>query len=208
MGILQSGRLLLPGALLLLVTGCATLDVTPKKALAPAGEKQPVTLGIQATGDRLVEVLDAADGSIVKSASGTLFNKVVLLPKESKFKPAKEIQAAYAVDYILSIGIGDINVSGDLNPYWFASLPLLFFKVYAPIVTFQPGVSLDVTLRDASSGAVLMQKQVMESSSDHYAPNDPSPKVRTLISLTINNAMVSILRDAQQGVAAARQGKK
>jgi len=208
MGILHTGRLLLPGALLLLVTGCATLDVTQKKTLAPAGEKQPVILGIQSAGDRLIEVLDAGDGSIIKSASGQLFDKVILLPKESKFKQAKEIHTAYGVDYILSVGIGDISVSGDLNPYWFASLPLLFFKVYAPIVTFQPGVSIDVTLRDAATGTVMIQKQVMEASSDHYAPNNPSPEVRKLISLTINNALVAIMRETQQSVAAARMGKK
>lgn len=200
-------KMLLPGVFLL-VTGCATLEVTAKKALDPAGEKQPVALGVQAAGERLIEVLDAADGSIIRSASGQLFDKVILLPKESRFKQAKEIQSAYAVDYILSIGIGDISVSGDLNPIWFASLPLLFFKVYAPIVTFQPGVALDVTLRDASSGAVLIQKQVMESSFDHYAPSDPGPKVRSLISLTINNALVAIMRDTQKSIAAARQGKK
>jgi hypothetical protein len=194
--------------LLLFVTGCATLEVTQKKAFDPGGEKQPVTLGIQASGDRLIEVLDSADGSIVKAASGQLFDKVILLPKETKFKQAKEIQSAYAVDYILSVAIGDISVSGDLNPLWFASVPLLFFKVYAPIVTFQPGVSLDVSLRDAATGDVLIQKQVMETSSDHYAPNNPSPQVRKLISLTINNALVSILRDTQKGVAAARQGNK
>jgi hypothetical protein len=205
---MQTARVLVSGGLLLFLAGCATLKVTDKKELAPAGAKQPVTLGIQATGDRLVEVLDAAEGSIVKAASGQLFDKVVLLPKESRFKQAKEIHSTYAVDYILSIGIGDISVSGDLNPYWFASLPLLFFKVYAPIVTFQPGVSLDVTLRDAASGTLMIQKQVMEASSDHYAPNDPSPKVRKLISMTINNALVSIMRDTQQSVAAARQGKK
>ena len=65
-----------------------------------------------------------------------------------------------------------------------------------------------MTLRDAASGAVMIQKQVMEASSDHYAPENPSPKVRQLISLTINNALVAIMRDAQQSVAAARQGKK
>jgi len=207
MGILQTGRLLLPGAVLLLFTGCATLDVTPKKALDQAGAKVPVALGVQAAGERLVEALDASEGSIIKSASGQLFDKVVLLPKESKFKQAKEIHSAYGVDYILSVGISDIGVSGNLNPYWFASLPLLFFKVYAPIVTFQPEISLDMTLRDASTGAVLVQKQVMETSYDHYAPADPGEKVRALISLTINNALVSIMRDTQKNVAAARQGK-
>jgi len=207
MGIVQTGRLLLSGGLLLLFAGCATLDVTQKKTLAPAGKKQPVTLGIQATGNQLVEVLDSTEGSIVKSASGQLFDKVILLPQDSKFKQAKELQSTYAVDYILSVGIDDMSVSGDLTPLWFASFPLLFFKVFAPIVTFQPGVSIDVTLRDAATGAVLLQKQVMEVSSDHYSPSNPGPKVRKLISLTVNNAMVSIMRDAQQSVAVARQGK-
>jgi hypothetical protein len=67
---------------------------------------------------------------------------------------------------------------------------------------------LDVTLRDAASGAVLTQKQVMEASVDHYAPANPSEKVRKLISMTINNALVGIMRDAQQTVATARKPGK
>lgn len=194
--------------LLLLFTGCATLDVTGRKTLTPATEKQGVTLGIQAAGDRLQETVNSPENSLVTAASGQLFNKVLLLPKESEFMQPKAIQAEYGADYILTLGISDISVSGDLNPLWFASFPLLFFKIYAPIVTFQPGVSLDVTLRDAATGSVLMQKQVVETSSDHYAPSDPGPKVRKLISLTINNAVVTTLRDAQQSIAAARKAKK
>jgi len=151
--------------------------------------------------------LQSPDGSVVKSATGTLFEKVTLLPPDSRFQQPAEVMAAYGTDYILSVGIGDISVMGDLNPYWFASIPLLFFKVYAPIVTFEPTVSLDVTLRDARSGSILMQKQVSESSSDHYSPSNPSDKVRGLISLTINNALVSIMRESQTSIAAARQGK-
>jgi len=201
-------RLFLVSGLLLFFTGCATLDVTSRKTLTPATAKQNVSVGLQAAGDRLLEIVNDPENSPVKAASGKLFDKVTLLPGESKFMQPREMQAAYGVDYILSVGISDISVSGDLNPYWFASIPLLFFKIYAPIVTFQPGVALDVTLRDAATGTVLMQKQVTEASSDHYAPKDPGPKVRKLISLTINNALVTILSDAQQSIVAARQGKK
>lgn len=208
MNLIKTGKALLPGALLLLFAGCATLDVTEKKTLSPAGEKQPVVLGIQAAGDRLIGSLDSADGSLLKAASGQLFDKVILLPGESKFLQPQEIKKAHGVDYILSVGIGDINVNGELNPLWIASLPILFFKIYAPIVTFQPGISLDVALRDAATGTILVQKQVMEASSDHFAPNKPGPKVNKLVSLTINNALVEIMRDAQQNVAAARTGKK
>jgi hypothetical protein len=223
-------KILLSGTLLLFLAGCATLDVTQKKAFDPAGEKQPVTLGIQASGDgrqdahdtsknpvvigtevaseRLIDALETSEGSIVKTASGTLFEKVLLLPKESEAMQLNEIKSAYKVDYIMSVVIGDVTVKHNLNPIWFASFPMLFFKMYAPIVTFQPTVSLDVKLRDVGTGAVLMQKQVMETSTDHFAPKNPRPEVRKLISLTINNALVSIMRDTQQSVAAARQGKK
>lgn len=208
MFISRSVQLLSFCGLLLLFTGCATLDVTDRKTLTPATEKQNVTLGVQAVGDRLQETLNDPHTSPVRIASGQLFDKVTLLPKETKFMQPQEIKATYGVDYVLAIGISDISVNADLNPLWFASLPILFFKIYAPIVTFQPGVALDVTLRDTGNGAVLMHKEVMESSSDFYAPSDPGPKVRKLISLTINNALVSILRDSQQSIAAARSGKK
>ena len=230
MGILHRGRLLLPGALLLLVTGCATLDVTQKQGFDSIGEKQPVTLGIQATGDgrqvahdtsrnpvvigtdiageSLVDALDTSEGSIVKTASGKLFEKVLLLPKESEAMQLNEIKSAYSADYLLSVVIGDVTVKHNLNPLWFASFPMLFFKMYAPIVTFQPEVSLQVKLSDAVTGVTLMEKQVLETSTDHFAPKNPRPEVRKLISRTINNALVSIMRDAQQSVAAARQEKK
>lgn len=230
MELMKSGKVLLSGVLVLLFTGCATLDVTQKKEFAQAGEKQPVTLAIQASGDgrqdvhdtsknpavigievaseRLIDALDTADGSIVKSASGNLFEKVLLLPKESKTMQLNEIRLAYKADYIMSVVIGDVTVSHKLNPIWFASFSILFFKMYTPIVTFQPTVSLAVKLSDTATGAVLMQKQVTETSTDHFAPKNSRPEVRKLISLTINNAMVPILHEAQQSVAAARTGKK
>lgn len=191
--------------LLLMAGGCATLDVTAKKNLEPVTEKQPVTLGIQANGDRILELVKEPGNPLVSAASEKLFAKVLLLPKEAKLLEPKNIQAKFAVDYVLTIGIGDINVSGDLNPYWFASLPLLVFKVYAPIVTFHPEVTLDMTLRDANSGTVLLQKQVIETSTDHYSPKDPGEKIRKLSAVAINNAVVAIMRTSQQSIAAARK---
>lgn len=193
--------------LMALFAGCASLDVTAKKRLEPVAVKQAVSIGVQANGDRLLELFDNKEESLIRGASGQLFEKVQLLPKDSKFLQPKDIQSKYGVDYILTISIGDINVSGDLNPYWFASLPLLIFKVYAPIVTFQPEVSLDVTLRDARSGELLIQKQVVEASMDHYAPKEPGEKVRKLVSVAINNATVTILKDAQKSIAASKSGK-
>ena len=192
----------------MLLAGCATLDVSPDKTLVPATAKQPVVIGIQASGERLRDALKNTDGSVVKSATGTLFDKVILLPVESRFQQPAEIAAAHGVDYILSVGISDISVSGDLNPIWFYSMPLLVFKPYTPIVTFQPTVSIEATLRDARSGAVILNKDIMESSTDHFSPMHPGEKVRGLVSRTIKNALVTVMRDAQVGIAAARSGQK
>jgi len=222
-------KILLAG-LLLFVTGCATLDVTQKNALDTTGERQPVTLGVQASGDgrqdvhdtsknpavigievageSLLDALDKSEDSVIKAASGKLFEKVLLLPKESAAMQLKEIKSAYGADYVLSVVIGDVTVKHNLNPIWFASFPMLFFKMYAPIVTFQPNVTLDVKLRDAATGAVLMEKRVVETSTDHFPPKNPRPEVRRLISLTINNALVSIMRESQQSIAAARKAGK
>lgn len=230
MEIMKCAKVVMSGALVILFAGCATLDVTAKKALDPSGEKQPVTLGIQASGDgrkdahdttknpviigidvageTLLDALVSAEGSIIKASSGNLFEKVLLLPKESQTMELKEIKAAYGADYILSVVIGDVTVKHNLNPIWFASLPLVFFKMYTPIVTFQPEVTLAVKLREPVTGAVLMDKQVKETSTDHFAPQNPRTEVRKLISLTINNALVSIMRESQQLVAAARAGGK
>ena len=157
---LSWSRLTVLAGLIALFSGCATLEVTSKKDLTPVVEKQAVTLGIQALGDRLTDTISDPQSSIIRAASGQLFDKVILLPKEARFKQPQEIMAATGVDYILSLGIGDISVSADLNPIWFASLPLFVFKIYTPIVTFQPGVAIDVTLRDARTGTVLIQSRL------------------------------------------------
>ncbi|MBT0654190.1 hypothetical protein [Geomobilimonas luticola] len=194
--------LILAGALL--AGGCATLTVTPQQPVTSTMARQPVSLGIQVAGERLTHALTDPKESAATAATGTLFEKVVLLPKETRSKSSAEIQAAFGTDYILSGTIADVNVSGNLNPIWFASIPLLFFKPYAPIVTFEAIVTLESTLRDARSGVVLMQKETSSVVTDYFSPMDPQEKVRTLISRGINNAFVSILEESQQKIAAAK----
>jgi hypothetical protein len=198
--------LLLSGVILL--GGCATLDVSPDKILAPATAKQPVVLGIQASGERLQAVLKDADGALATMATGTLFDKVLLLPVESKHQQPAEIATVHGVDYILYVGISDISVSGDLNPIWFFSMPLLVFKPFTPIVTFQPTIVIEASLKDARSGAVIMNKELMESATDHFSPMNPGEKVRGLISRTLRNSLVTAMRDAQSSIAAIRSGQK
>lgn len=199
--------LIFGGLLMMSITGCATLAVTDRKALSPATGKQPVTLGIIANGERLVQNLDNRQQSLLAAANGTLFDKVMMLPPAARHQLPAEVLAAHGTDYLLTMGISDISVNGGLNPIWFASFPLLFFKVYAPIVTFQPTVSLDMMLQDARTGAFLAKRQITEVSSDHFSPANPSDKVRGLVDLTINNALVSMLQESQQSIAAARQQK-
>ncbi|HEY6008663.1 MAG TPA: hypothetical protein VIU40_10110, partial [Geobacteraceae bacterium] len=75
----------------------------------------------------------------------------------------------------------------------FASIPLLFFKPYAPIVTFEAVVTLEATVRDARTGAVVLQREITEVATDHFSPMEPQAKVRKLISRGINNAFVTML---------------
>ena len=192
-------------ALVLLATfvlgGCATLAVTPKQALKPSKGVQPVNVGIRATGERLREAFSDPAESAVAAASGTLFRKVVLLP------PGTGIKApADGTDYVVNVSISDISVNGNLNPIWFASIPILFFKPFTPIVTFEAVVTLDTTLSDAHSGTVVAQRQVTETATDHFSPRNPQPKVRKLISLCINNALVTTLEEFQ-GKMAVEQPK-
>lgn len=221
--------LLISSALLTLSSGCATMDVTARKALEPTVDNQQVVLAVQTAkytrpdsvdtykGDKIIEVddaverlfdtLDSTEGSVIKDASGKLFKSVVLLPKGSESMPQKEIRSVHGADYILTLGIGYINVNHKLNRNWFYSLPMVFFKMYAPIVTFKPQIVLDIKVSNAATGAVLLQKQVVETSTNHFAPKDPGPEVRKLISLTINNALVSILQDTQKSIATAVKNK-
>jgi hypothetical protein len=187
------------------LSGCATLSVTPLQHPQASAARQPVTLGILASGVRLRESLNDPDQSIVKEASGTLFERVIVLPPEARFKSAEELRASYGADYVATVNISDINVNGNLNPYWFASLPLFFFKPYAPIVTYEATASLESTLRETRSGAVVMQKEVDATVTDHFSPKDPQAKVRGLISRGINNAMVGLMGDFQQKISGLKQ---
>jgi hypothetical protein len=185
--------------------GCATLEVTPVKGLSPTAERQKVTVGIQSNAERIREALGDPAESPTAAASRTMFEKVVLLPTDTRFQQPAEIKAAHGTDYILSIGLSDISMAGNLNPYWVASLPILVFKVYAPIVTFETTVQLEATARDARTGAVIMQKEIAETATDHFSPMSPEQKVRKLVSRAINNAVGGLLRDLQKGVAASRR---
>jgi hypothetical protein len=186
-------------------SGCATLTVTPLQRPQASTALQPVTLGILASGERLSESLKDPDDSVVKVASGTLFERVVILPPEARFKTVEELLTLYSADYVATINISDINVNGNLNPYWFVSLPLFLFKPYAPIVTFEATASLESTLRDTRSGTVIMQKEVSATVTDHFSPMGPQIKVRKLVSRGINNALSGLLVDYQAKISGMKQ---
>ncbi len=188
----------------MVLTGCATLSVSPEKKLKAVANKQPVTIGVQATGERLREALENPAGSLITTASGSVFEKVIILSPQTRFMTAAEITASDPVDYILTLNLSDINVNGNLNPIWFASFPLFFFKPFAPIVTFEANVTLDSTLRDARSGAIVAKKEISDSVTDHFSPYNPQEKVRKLISLGINNAVVDLFGELPQTIAASK----
>jgi hypothetical protein len=198
----SAGVLLLAGSLLL--GGCATLTITPPQQIKATTVKQPVNVGILVVGERLREALNDPQESAATATSGKLFNKVTLLPDDARTKTPAEIQTAFDADYILSSNLTDITVNGNLNPLWFASIPLLFFKPYAPIVTFEAIVSIEGTVREARTGNIVFQKEMTALVTDHFSPVEPQAKVRKLIGRGINNAFMSLLEEAQLKVG----GKK
>jgi hypothetical protein len=191
--------LLLAGCFIL--GGCATLTVTPSQSVQSKVAKQPVSIGVIVVGERSREALNDSQESAVHATSGKLFNKVLLLPDDARSKTAAEIHAAFGTEYILSSMITDISTDGRLNPLWFASIPLLFFKPYAPIVTFQAVINLEGTVRDARTGAVVFKKDVSSLVTDHFSPIEPQDKIRKMIRRGINNAYIDLLEETQQKLA-------
>jgi hypothetical protein len=187
------------------IGGCASLKVTSQLTVKPAVPVVPVTVGIQATGDRLREAVSDTDNPVTDKTTETLFYKVKLLPQEARLLQPSEILTSYGVDYLLAVNIGDISVNGNLNPIWFASIPLFFFKPYTPIVTFEAIVTLEATVRDTRTGTVVMHKEITETAMDHFSPMNPQEKVRKLVGRGINNAMILLLQEMQQEIAWQKQ---
>ena len=183
------------------LSGCATLSVTPLQDIPATATKQPASIGIQVTGERLLEALNDPAESAATAASGKLFNKVTVLPPDAQGKTPAELLSRYGVDYVMTTTLNDVNIHGDLNPIWFISIPLVFFKPLAPIVTFESVVTLDSTVQDTHSGAVILKRQVSAVTTDHFSPINPQAKVRKLAARAINNAFVDLLTETKLKVA-------
>ena len=181
-------------ALAIGLVGCATLKVTPLKEVQPV-QKQPVKVGIQVRGDRLHEALTDTDGTALKAVSGKLFENVLLLPADTLLRDPAEAGLSPGVDYVLTSTISDVSVNGNLNPLWFATIPLLVFKPFTPIITFESVVTLDHSIRDVRTGKEIIHRQLTEVATDHYSPVNPQEKVRALVGRAINNDFVAILEE-------------
>lgn len=193
---------LLAGSLLL--GGCATLSVTPPQEVSKTAVKQQVNIGIQVQGDRLNEALSNPQESAAIVTTGKLFNKVSLLPKDANSKTPAEIQSAFGTDYILTGTLNDISVNGNLNPLWFASIPMFFFRPYASIVTFEAYVSIESSLLETKTGNVVFKKITSATVTDHFSPIEPQEKVRKLVERGINNAFITVLEETNQKIAAKK----
>ena len=188
-------------ALFVPLSGCATLTVTPLQPVKTTTAKAPIHLGMLVAGERLREALNDPAESAAAAANGALFNKVTVLPQESRDRSPAEIKGQFGADYLMTTVLSDINVHGDLNPYWFASIPLFFFKPYAPIVTFEAVVTLESTVVDLRTGTVVFKKETSAMVTDHFSPIDPQNKVRRLVARGINNALVDQLEETRQKIA-------
>ncbi|MDD2367281.1 MAG: hypothetical protein PHN84_14075 [Desulfuromonadaceae bacterium] len=186
--------------IVLMFGGCATLEVTPPHQLKTAEKTVPATVLVEAAGERLRGAFSTSEESVLNAASGKLFEKVIMLPEEMQSKSPEELKAIYGSAYVLSVNIADVNVHGDLNPFWFIAAPMLFFKPLAPIVTFESTVTLYGEAVEAGAGALLLKREFSETSTDHFSPVKPEEKVRKLTTRSINGALALMLEELHSTV--------
>lgn len=191
-------------AVSMLLGGCATLTVTPLQDVKSHEKKQPVNYGVRVQGDRLEEALSDPKESAIILSTGKLFDKIVLLPRDSRGMSTAEINTSFGSDYVLSSNLSDISVNGNLNPYFFPSLLMLVFKPYASIVTFEASASIESTLVEAKSGKVIFKKVTTSTVTDHFSPIEPEDKVRKLVERAINNTFITVFEDSWQSLAAVK----
>lgn len=197
MRVYPRGGLLFCTLLLFLLSGCATLDISPRNALPPSAEKITTSIALQPSGERVRGVLADPPAPLLPALESA-YSRVVLLPSGTLFQSAEQIRKEHNVDYILTLGVQDFSLNGSLNPIWFASLPLLFFKPYVPIVTFEATVTLESTLRDAASGEIVAKKQMTSVVTDHFSPKNPQENVQELIGRGVNNGLIDLFADLKQ----------
>lgn len=185
----------------MILGGCATLDVTQPHQLKASTAKISAIVAIQAGEEMLQDAFKDQAESIINGASVKLFNKVILLPPEDDNQSPEGISAVYGADYIIKIQLDDLNMNGHLNPIWFASIPMFFFKSYAPIVTFETTATLTGVLFNGRTGAQIAQKKVSSTSTDHFSPRNRQDNVAKLRFRTINNATAILLEDFQAKLA-------
>jgi len=202
--------LVLAAGVLLIVTsltlGCGTLAVTEEPI--PKLPKQPIParLGVHVSGEALKKAFSEPDRRNLGLAPGQYFADVRLLPPETRYIAPQDVLEQFGVDLILQIQIADTKGSGDMNPLFFAAIPLAFFMPLAPIATFESTVTLEANLRDARTGRLLWAKTEPTLATDHFSPLGPEEKIAGLARRGLHNAVVKIFDAVKQELAAYQPG--
>lgn len=191
---------------LAVLAGCATLAVTEEPSPKLPEKPIPARLGVHVSGDSLKKAFSDPDRKTLGLAPGQYFTDIRLLPPETRYIAPQDIFEQFGVDLILQLQIADTRSSEDMNPLFFAAIPLTFFIPLAPVATFENTITVEVSLRDARTGHLLWAKTESTVATDHFSPIKPEEKIAGLARRGLHNAVVKIFETVKQELVAYQPG--
>lgn len=191
---------------LLLLTACGTLAVTEAAKPALPSKPIPARLGVHVTGEALKKAFADPDRRKLGLAPGQYFVDVVLLPPETRYIAPQDILDQFGVDLILQLQLIDTKSSGDMNAIFIAAIPLTFGEPLAPIMSYEITVTVEANLRDARTGRLVWAKTEPTKATDHFSPIGPEEKMAELAQRGLYNAVVKVLENVKQELAAYQPG--
>jgi hypothetical protein len=188
-------------------SGCGTLAVTEEPSPKLPQKPIPARLGVHVSGEALKKVFSDADRRKVGLAAGQYFSDIVLLPPATRYIAPQDIRDQFGVDLILQLQMADTKTSGELNPYFFLAMPMAWFEVLAPIVSYEVTVDLEANLRDARTGKLLWAKTQPTRATNQFSPVAPEQKVAGLAELGLRTAIVKVFEEIRPQLASYELGK-
>lgn len=185
---------------------CGTLDVTEDPAPKAPEKAIGARLGVHVTGEALKRAFADPNRRKLGLAPGQYFADVILLPPDTRYVAPQDILDQFGADLILQLQMADTKSSGELNPLFFAGIPLMYFMVYTPIMTYETTITLEANLRDARTGRLLWAKTEPTLATDHFSPIGPEEKVAGLAERGLHNAVVKVFETLKSELAAYRPG--
>lgn len=190
----------------LLLSACATLDVTEEAKPSPPSTPIPAKLGVHLSGEALKKAFSDPDRTRLGLAPGQYFLDLRILPPDTRYVAPQDLLEQFGVDLVLQLQIADTKVGGGINALFGASIPLMYFMTYMPIATIEHTVWLEATLRDTRTGRLVWAKTEPTLATDHFSPTAISEKVPELAKRGLENALVKVFDTMKKELATYRPG--